>query len=66
MFIGVDGIVVKSHGSSDSYAFANAVGVALNLVEQEINKDITKMLKHMQGQETSSSFVSKIKQKLGL
>lgn len=65
MFVGVNGIVVKSHGSSDGYAFANAVEVAINLVKQEINSDIVKVLKQMQDLETSGSFVKKIKQKLG-
>lgn len=65
MFIGVNGIVVKSHGSSDGYAFANAIEVAASLVRQEINADIINVLKQMDRIETNPSLVSKIKRKLG-
>jgi phosphate acyltransferase len=31
VFLGLDGICVKSHGSSDALAFANAIGVAVDM-----------------------------------
>ena len=31
VFLGLDGIAVKSHGSSDALAFANAIGVAVDM-----------------------------------
>jgi glycerol-3-phosphate acyltransferase PlsX len=31
MFLGLRGIAVKSHGSTDAFGFANAVGVAIDL-----------------------------------
>jgi glycerol-3-phosphate acyltransferase PlsX len=31
MFLGLGGIAVKSHGSTDAFGFANAVGVAIDL-----------------------------------
>jgi fatty acid/phospholipid biosynthesis enzyme len=31
MFLGLAGIAVKSHGSTDAFGFANAVGVAVDL-----------------------------------
>jgi len=34
VFLGVDGIAVKSHGGSDAYAFATAIGVAVDMAEQ--------------------------------
>jgi glycerol-3-phosphate acyltransferase PlsX len=40
MFLGLNGIVVKSHGGTDSVGFANAVGVAANLVAHNINDQI--------------------------
>ena len=40
MFVGINGIVVKSHGSSDDIAFANAIGVAINLVKHGVNQKI--------------------------
>lgn len=33
VFLGLNGVTVKSHGSSDAYAFANAVGVAADMVQ---------------------------------
>ncbi len=31
MFLGLDGIAVKSHGSTDAFGFANAIGVAIDM-----------------------------------
>jgi glycerol-3-phosphate acyltransferase PlsX len=31
MFLGLAGIAVKSHGSTDAFGFANAIGVAIDL-----------------------------------
>jgi len=31
MFLGLDGIAVKSHGSTDAFGFANAIGVAVDM-----------------------------------
>lgn len=44
MFIGLNGIVIKSHGSSDSISFANAVDVAISAVKKHINNEITSMI----------------------
>jgi glycerol-3-phosphate acyltransferase PlsX len=41
MFIGLNGITVKSHGGADAKSFANAIDVAVKLVEQDINTRIT-------------------------
>lgn len=43
-FAGLRGIVVKSHGSADAVAFANAIEVALRQVEQDIPGRITRLL----------------------
>ena len=40
MFIGIDGIVVKSHGGANDIAFANAIEVAIKLAKQKINDHI--------------------------
>lgn len=40
MFIGLNGIVVKSHGSMDEIGIANAIKVAYNLARFNINKQI--------------------------
>lgn len=45
MLVGLNGVVVKSHGSTDSIGFANAIKVAISLVENKINEQITDELK---------------------
>jgi glycerol-3-phosphate acyltransferase PlsX len=44
MFLGLNGIVVKSHGVADGMSFANAIRVAANLVGQGSNDKITSEL----------------------
>lgn len=40
MFVGLSGVVVKSHGSTDKIGFANAIRVAISLIEKKINEKI--------------------------
>jgi glycerol-3-phosphate acyltransferase PlsX len=40
MFLGLNGIAVKSHGGADAYSFCNAVSVAVELVAHHINSRI--------------------------
>lgn len=40
MFIGLNGVCVKSHGGTDALGFANAIGVAINLVSNDLNSKI--------------------------
>jgi glycerol-3-phosphate acyltransferase PlsX len=40
MLVGLNGVVVKSHGGADSIAFANAIGVAVELSIHNINQKI--------------------------
>ncbi len=42
MLLGLNGIVIKSHGSTDEIGFANAIRVAAKLVENSINEQITR------------------------
>lgn len=44
MFLGLNGIAVKSHGGTDAVGFANAVAVAYDAVVQGLNERITKEL----------------------
>jgi phosphate acyltransferase len=41
VFLGLNGVVVKSHGSATDYGVANAIGVAAKLVAQNITQRIT-------------------------
>jgi glycerol-3-phosphate acyltransferase PlsX len=40
MFIGLEGVCVKSHGGTDHEGFANAISVAADLAAQEFNEKI--------------------------
>jgi phosphate acyltransferase len=40
MFLGLSGVVVKSHGGTDSHGFANAIHVAAKLVRERTNERI--------------------------
>lgn len=42
MLVGLNGVVVKSHGSADAIGFENAIKVAVSLVKQKINEKISK------------------------
>jgi glycerol-3-phosphate acyltransferase PlsX len=43
-FVGLQGIVIKSHGSADALSFANALEVALKEVEKDVPTRISKLL----------------------
>ena len=44
MLVGLDGIVVKSHGNSDGTAFANAIKITADLITHDINNKIADSL----------------------
>lgn len=44
MFLGLQGVCVKSHGGADALGFANAMGVAYNLVDRRFNERISEEL----------------------
>ena len=44
MFLGLNGIVVKSHGGTDGLGFANAIGVAVDMIANRINDRIREEL----------------------
>ena len=45
MLVGLNGVVVKSHGSTDATGFANAIKVAISLVKDKINDTIIREVK---------------------
>ena len=52
MLIGLNGIVVKSHGGANASSFANAINVAISLIEDNINDKIVREME-------SSSYLQK-------
>jgi glycerol-3-phosphate acyltransferase PlsX len=51
VFLGLNGVVVKSHGSASIEGVANAVKVAARLVEDDITKRIAQDLEQIAGKE---------------
>ena len=41
MFLGVNGIAVKSHGGTDALGYANAIGFAVDMMTQGFNEKVT-------------------------
>jgi len=42
MFLGLNGICIKSHGGTDAVGFANAIHVAIELITNSFNENIKK------------------------
>ena len=51
MYLGLQGVCVKSHGGTDALGFAHAVGLAHDLVERRFNALITEELARQYGLE---------------
>ena len=49
-FLGLQGIVVKSHGGADSIAYANAIGMARTEIIKQVPQRIHKQLEHLHAQ----------------
>lgn len=55
MFLGLQGVCVKSHGGTDGEGFANAIGVAHDLVAHGFNERIAKELAVQYGMNTADT-----------
>jgi glycerol-3-phosphate acyltransferase PlsX len=44
VFLGLNGVVLKSHGSADAKGVANAVHLCAELVEKDITRQVTEDL----------------------
>jgi glycerol-3-phosphate acyltransferase PlsX len=55
MFLGLNGIAVKSHGGTDAVGFANAIGVAVDLISQGYNDRIKDELIRLHAADTPST-----------
>ena len=40
MFLGLNGITVKSHGGTDALGFANAIGVAADMAQYDFIEQV--------------------------
>ena len=46
VLLGLNGIVVKSHGGTDAFGFSNAIGVAVSLIENSYVEEIKKKIEN--------------------
>ncbi len=47
VFVGLNGVVVKAHGSSDAFAFANAIGFAVDMARHGFLDDVRSAFERM-------------------
>ena len=52
MFLGVNGVCVKSHGGSDVLGTQNAILVAADLIENNFNAQVAQEIENLMGQES--------------
>ena len=52
MFLGLNGVCVKSHGSMDALGFENAINVAIDLARNNFNARVAEELTKVMGQES--------------
>ena len=64
MFIGINGIVVKSHGNSDEIAFSSAIDVAASLARNDVNDRIIASISGVEQDKEvhKSEIINKIKE----
>ncbi|MBX3561000.1 MAG: phosphate acyltransferase PlsX [Sphingomonas sp.] len=53
VFLGLNGLVVKSHGGADEKGVANAIGVAARMVREELTRKITEDLANVSAREAA-------------
>jgi len=54
LFVGLNGVAVKSHGGTDPVGFANAIGVAVDMVARDLNRRIAQELDRVAAQAQAS------------
>ncbi|MDA0939016.1 MAG: phosphate acyltransferase PlsX [Proteobacteria bacterium] len=60
MFIGLNGIVIKSHGSATVHGMQNAINVAFSLASKDVNKHIISELRTFEKNGIGMNIVDKI------
>lgn len=48
MFLGLNGIIIKSHGNSDAISFAHAIKFAVNAISENLNQKIVNGVSHIE------------------
>ena len=55
VFVGLNGIVVKSHGGTDAFGFSNAVGMAVDMARHGFMNEIREVLERIDAGHSDSS-----------
>ncbi len=58
VFLGLNGVVIKSHGGTDAVGFANAVNIAIELAESNFLKVIDDKLDALHDEDDNIGFIS--------
>lgn len=58
VFLGLNGIVIKSHGGTDRVGFANAVNIAIGLAETDFLQAIDKRLDALHDEDDNIGFIA--------
>lgn len=58
VFLGLNGIVVKSHGGTDAIGFANALNIAIGLAESDFQAVIDRKLNELHDEDDNIGFIS--------
>jgi len=55
LFLGLNGVVVKSHGGTDAVGFANAIGVAIDMVSRDLNSRIGEEMNRIAAEQAAAA-----------
>ncbi len=58
VFLGLNGLVVKSHGGADANGIANAIGVTMKIARDDITRRITEDLEHFRARAVQTEGVA--------
>ena len=57
-FLGLNGLIVKSHGGTDAIGFSNALRVAVELAESPFEQEIERKLENLHSEDDKVGFKS--------
>lgn len=58
VFLGLNGLIVKSHGGTDNIGFANAINMAVGLAESPFEKEIERKLSELHSEDDNIGFIA--------
>ena len=65
LLVGLNGVVVKSHGGTDALGFSNAIGVAVDMVERDLNTRIGEDLARIKAEQAPGNTAEQPAQQVG-